>query len=58
MVKVGDIGTTVSVLKPVGKALINDTELEVKTGGSYLENGRTVRVTSISLNQIIVEPTN
>lgn len=57
-INVGDAGKTVSVLRPMGKALINNIELEVKSLGIYLDSNVPVRVTSISSNQIIVEPTN
>jgi membrane-bound ClpP family serine protease len=57
-VNVGDVGRTLSVLRPIGKALINNIELEVKSIDSYLENGITIKVTSVTPSQIIVEPTN
>ncbi len=57
-INVGDTGKTLSVLRPMGKALINNTELEVKSIGIYLDSNIEVRVTSVNSNQIIVEPTN
>jgi membrane-bound ClpP family serine protease len=57
-ISVGDKGKTLSVLRPMGKALINNTELEVRSIGIYLESNIEVQVTSVNLNQIIVEPTN
>ena len=57
-IRVGDTGKTVSVLRPMGKASINNVEFEVKTIGQYIETGIPVKVTSIISHQIIVEPTN
>lgn len=57
-VTVGMEGQTVSVLRPVGKALLGEKTFEVKTLGEYLESGRRVRVIQVILNQIIVEPIN
>jgi len=55
IVNIGDIGTTVSTLKPYGKVEFNDKEFEVKTTGNYLERGVKVKVTHTDGNQIIVE---
>jgi membrane-bound ClpP family serine protease len=57
-INVGDVGKTLSVLRPIGKAVINNIELEVKSIDSYLENGISVKVTSVTPSQIIVERTN
>lgn len=54
-VKVGDVGMTVSTLKPYGKVEFNEKEFEVKTSGNYLERGVEVKVTHKEGNQIIVE---
>jgi membrane-bound ClpP family serine protease len=56
--RVGDEGKTTSVLRPVGKAELNDKMFEVKTVGEYLEAGRRIRIIKIVSNQIIVEPIN
>ncbi len=52
----GSEGTTLSALRPMGKAEIQSKTLEVRTLGTYLEAGTRVRVTSVAANQIIVEP--
>jgi membrane-bound ClpP family serine protease len=57
-IQVGDIGQTLSVLRPIGKALINNIELEVKSIGKYVDTGIAVKVTSVTSHQVIVEPTN
>jgi membrane-bound ClpP family serine protease len=56
--KVGTEGQTLSALRPVGKAELNNKTFEVKTLGEYLESGKRVRVIKILSNQIFVEPIN
>ncbi|HEV8513447.1 MAG TPA: NfeD family protein [Cyclobacteriaceae bacterium] len=56
--KIGVEGHTISALRPVGKAELNNKTFEVKTLGEYLDSGKRVRVIKISSNQIFVEPIN
>ncbi len=53
---VGDEGITISSLKPIGKALFNDKEFEVRTDGEFLYNNVKIVIKSIKENKIIVEP--
>lgn len=53
--KEGDVGVTISALRPIGKAEFNDKVFEVKTNGDYLEAGNKVKVIHIDDNRIIVE---
>lgn len=55
-VEVGQTGTTLSVLRPAGKASINGKELEVHTRGLYVEPGTAVRIVSVEQYKIVVEP--
>lgn len=55
---VGAEGETVSALRPIGKAEIENKMYEVKTLGEYLDSGSKIRVIKIVSNQIIVEPIN
>lgn len=55
---VGAEGQTVSALRPVGKAEIENKMYEVKTLGEYLDSGSKIRIIKIVSNQIIVEPIN
>ncbi len=55
---VGDEGITLSALRPIGKAEINNKQYEVRTNGGYVENGKRIRIVSIQANQIFVEPIN
>ena len=52
----GDEGTTVAVLRPMGKASFEDKEYEVTTLGSYLEAGQAIKIIQIDHHKIIVEP--
>lgn len=54
-IQIGDRGMTVSVLKPIGKAIFNDQVIEVSTKGSYIEEKSEIEVINISSNKIIVE---
>jgi membrane-bound ClpP family serine protease len=56
--KVGAEGQTVSALRPIGKAELNNKTFEVKTLGEYLDSGKRIRVIKILSNQIFVEPIN
>jgi len=52
----GTEGTTLSALRPMGKAELLSRTFEVRTLGTYLEPGTRIRVTQVSANQIFVEP--
>lgn len=54
----GDEGTAVSTLKPMGKAQFKDREFEVKTLGDYVDVGTKVKIVHLQANQIIVKPVN
>ena len=53
-IKVGDIGTTISRLAPIGKAIINNEYFEVRTNGEYLSENNKISVTKIENNNIYV----
>lgn len=52
----GDIGTTVSALRPMGSAEFNGKIFEVKTSGEYVPNAMQVKIVKIRVNDIVVEP--
>ncbi|MEQ9305065.1 MAG: hypothetical protein RJQ14_14240 [Marinoscillum sp.] len=54
-VKPGDEFRTISVLKPIGKAMHNGIELEVKSSGDYIEENKIVYVSKVDKNLIIVK---
>lgn len=58
VLSIGDIGITTSTLKPSGKAEFKDELFEVRTTGNYLDPQTKVRIVSVNIQQIIVEPTN
>jgi membrane-bound ClpP family serine protease len=55
---VGEEGTTISTLRPIGKAEFQNRQFEVKTTGDYLETGKRIRIIQIQSHQITVEPIN
>jgi membrane-bound ClpP family serine protease len=55
---IGDEGTTVSKLSPIGKALIADKMYEVRSNGNYINSNVKVKIINIEGNKIIVETNN
>jgi membrane-bound ClpP family serine protease len=56
--KLGDEGTAVSSLKPMGTVNFDAGRFEVKTLGDYVNVGTRVKIVHIHDNQIIVKPLN
>jgi membrane-bound ClpP family serine protease len=56
-IEVGQEGTAVSALRPIGKAELGTQQFEVKTQGEYLDSGTKIKIVKIELNQITVAPT-
>lgn len=54
-VKVGDIGKSLSALRPSGNAYINSIRLEVSTQGEPVESNRQVEVVKVQQNRIVVK---
>ena len=52
---VGNIGLTTSDLKPVGKALFQNEEVEVCTQGDFLSTGKEIKIIKIDHNKIYVQ---
>lgn len=55
---IGDTGTTISTLKPFGKAEFDNKIFEVKTNGNYIDSDTKIKIIKIQDNKIIVEPIN
>lgn len=53
-VNVGDLGKTISSLKPVGKAEFGDQLLEVSSLGGFVAENETIEIVGIESNKIIV----
>jgi membrane-bound ClpP family serine protease len=54
----GDEGTAISSLRPMGTVQFRDGTFEVKTLGDYVDVGTKVKIVHIQSNQIIVKPLN
>ena len=54
-VAVGDEGVTVTELRPAGKAKFGETDADVVSEGSFVENGTKVSVISVTGNRIVVK---
>lgn len=57
-IKPGDTGITISRLAPMGKALINDQQLEVQSITGFVNENTPVIVTKVTGNKILVKPEN
>ena len=53
---VGQEGTTISAVKPVGKASFDDHQIEVRSNGLYIRENVRVKITRIEQNKIYIEP--
>ncbi len=58
VLKVGDIGKSISRLAPIGKAMFQDKLYEVKSEGGFIDQHREIVIIRIYKNQIIVESKN
>ena len=56
--EVGDKGTTISSLKPIGKAIFNDQEIEVRSNGGFVNENVEIEVLKIDSSKIFVKPVN
>ena len=55
-IKVGDKGVSISSLKPIGKALFGDHEIEVSSNGGYLDENIEIEVVRVESSKMIVQP--
>ena len=55
-IKIGDTGISLSDLKPVGKAEINNKHYEVQTLGEFCPHSTTLVVLEVYRHKIIVQP--
>jgi len=56
-VLVGDVGETLSLLRPAGKARFGDAVVDVVAEGEYISRGAKVKVTEIHGNRVVVRIT-
>jgi len=57
-INIGDVGETISAIRPAGSAIIGCQKMEVHTEGSLLLAKEAIVVTKILNNKIYVEKTN
>lgn len=55
-IKVGDSGKTISRLAPMGKAMINNMQVEVQSFNGFINENTEIEVLKISSSKIIVTP--
>lgn len=55
---VGDEGRSISSIKPIGKALFEEKEVEVRSNGGYIQEDQPIKIIRVEPNKIIVEPIN
>lgn len=55
-IKVGDIGESVSSLKPIGKGIFSEQVVEVRTNGDYIRESNKIKVIRVDGRKIFVEP--
>jgi len=56
ILKVGDRGKTISRLNPVGKALFDESIVEVSTTGDFVAEEVEIEITKVEQNRIRVKP--
>lgn len=54
-INIGDIGVTISALRPMGTVEINGKSFEAESSGELIEEDQQVKVVKISTNKVIVE---
>ena len=54
-IALGDVGISITRLAPMGKALINFQEVEVKSRGEFIDEQSSLEVIKIEKNSIIVK---
>ncbi len=54
-IKVGDEGTAMSKIAPIGKGLFHDETYEVQTLGEWVIAGRPIEVIRVTLNKVFVK---
>ena len=54
--KIGDKGTTVSELRPNGKAIFNGERIDVYSTGEYIARNTEVEIIKITHDKIFIKP--
>ena len=58
IIKTGDKGITITRLNPVGKARVNEKEIEAQCPGKFVDPKTEIEVVKVFKNYIIVKPIN
>jgi membrane-bound serine protease (ClpP class) len=53
-VKVGELGTAATFLRPAGKARFSERDIDVVTEGDFIEKGAKVKILDIKGNRVVV----
>jgi membrane-bound serine protease (ClpP class) len=53
-VKVGELGTAATFLRPAGKAKFGERDIDVVTEGNFIEKGARVKILAIKGNRVVV----
>ncbi len=56
--RVGEKGRSISSLKPIGKALFKDKEIEVRSNGGFITENKEIEIIRIESTKIFVKPLN
>jgi|TARA_B100001063_G_C16771648_1_gene561990 membrane-bound ClpP family serine protease len=54
-INIGDIGITISVLKPYGKGEFNDLVYEIKSVENYIDENKKIKIIDILQDKILVK---
>ncbi|MFC5270820.1 NfeD family protein [Adhaeribacter terreus] len=54
-VKIGEVGKTLSSLRPSGTGFFHETQIEVTTTGEFIPTGTSIRIVKVEPNKITVE---
>ena len=52
---IGDVGESVSALKPIGKAMFDDKEFEVTSLGGWIDEHQKIKIIKLDNHKILVE---
>ncbi|MEM9897314.1 MAG: NfeD family protein [Bacteroidota bacterium] len=55
---IGERGITLSSLKPVGKAIFQDKEIEVRSNGGFVNENEQIEIIKLEGSKIFVQPIN
>ena len=58
LIKIGDKGITTTRLNPIGKARVNDLEMEAQCPGNFLDQQTEIEVVKVFKTYIVVKPLN